>query len=124
MSATFLRRLDMNESTRRLFHETATTLKGRIQADLIFGRVSQSPLATKRQVYIPLTKEERELSRSQCTCAKCTVDLTSVEIKSNTFEFEGKTSFYLCDKCHREIFLTGSSKPPAPRQSRVEVDDD
>jgi hypothetical protein len=121
MSATLLRRLDMSESTRRLFHATAKSLHGQLEADFMFGKVTQSPVETSRRVYLPITSADCDKSRANCTCAKCSCRLTQDEIQSNSFEFEGATAFYLCDDCHRDAFLTGSSKPP---RTSLKADED
>lgn len=124
MSATLLRRLDMSESTRRLFHATTKAHKGQRMADFLFGKVTPSPVGTSRKVYLPITNADRQASRTNCTCAKCSCDLTAKEIELNSFEFQGKTAFYLCDDCHRDAFMSGSEEPIQAPQPTVEVDED
>ena len=126
MSATLLRRIDMSESTRQTFHAVVSKTYGKARADLIFGKITASPVAnTTRRVYMPVSTEARQKSRDTKTCAQCSTDLRLSEIASNTYRYQGKISFYLCNCCQREAFLSGNDQSEQPRPKiRVEVEED
>jgi len=117
MTATILRRLDMSETTRKTFHEAVTQTHGRIWADLTFGKVIETH--TSRKVYLPISRSARDASLQTCTCAKCFTDLTSSEVEVNTYRYKGQATFYLCDDCQREAFVSGPDTKPAPRKTRL-----
>lgn len=117
MSATLLTKLNMPENTRKIFHAVITRVRGRQWADMILGHVTESPVESRR-VYLPITTEARRLSRENYHCAQCSTNLTDDEIDDMTFRHDGEVSFYLCDKCQREAFLSAPEEALEPSNIR------